>query len=149
VALLAHCRRSLTSGILEDDTDVPASVRPPPPAPRERKHRNFFLKFFEPQKYATFHSSLRLLSQTHLGETVPSIEDNKHESAYQHPSLTSNVPTLWIARDELGTSKKLMEEVGKDIKVSDEGAWINDKGKLEIDKENLRSVPIWKEHICY
>lgn len=119
--------------------------------PREQPSglRGLFLKFFEPQKYASFHSNLRSLSKTRLGEAVPSIDDDKQESAYQHPSLTSNVPTLWIAKDELGTSKKLIEEVGKDIKVSDEGAWIDDKGKLEFDKENLRSMPIWKEHICY
>jgi hypothetical protein len=120
-------------------------------APRERPSglRGIFAKFFEPQKYASFRSNLAMLNRTRLAEPVPALPEETEATAYLNPALTAKVPKLWIAKDELGTSKKLMQELPKEIEITDEGAWVDEKGRVHFDKQNLRDIPIWKDKLYY
>jgi hypothetical protein len=110
--------------------------------------RGLFLKFVEPQKYASFRSDLTMLDRTRLGEPVPAMPE-EDENAYLNPALTAKPPRLWIARDGLGTSKKLMHELPKEIQITDEGAWVDEKGNVYFDKQDLRQIPIWKDKVYY
>jgi hypothetical protein len=120
-----------------------------PPRERPSGLHGLFLKFFEVQKYASFRSNLAMLNKTQLAEPVAALSEEKEASAYLNPALTAKVPTLWIPKDEFGTSTKLMKELPKEIEVTDEGALMDDKGKVHFDKQNLRDLPVWKDKVYY
>jgi hypothetical protein len=108
-----------------------------------------FFKFFEPQKYASFETNYKHLLKTSLGEPVSALSEEQEKKAYLPPAQTSKMSTLWIARDDLGVSKNELEALGKDLEVTDEGAWVNTKGKVEFDENALRDLPIWKDTVYY
>jgi hypothetical protein len=106
-------------------------------------------KFFEPQKYASFEANYQALITTRLGEPVPSMSEEQESKAYLPPVQTSKPPTLWIPKDETGISKKEIEAMPEEVKITDKGAWINANGKVEFDKQALRELPAWKDIIYY
>lgn len=108
-----------------------------------------FFKFFEPQKYVSFETNYKHLLKTSLGEPVSSLSEEQAQKAYLPPAQTSKMPTLWIAKDELGVSKKEIEALGKDLEVTDDGAWVDEKGKVRFDENALRELPVWKESVYY
>ena len=76
--------------------------------------------------------------------------DEQIRDAYLNPALTSKLPKLWVARDELEVSRKELEadkEVG--IEGSDEGAWFDVKGEVEFERVDFGKVPIFKEAVRY
>jgi hypothetical protein len=109
----------------------------------------FLFKFFEPQKYASFETNYKHLLKTSLGEPVSPLSEEQEKKAYLPPAQTSKMSTLWIARDDLGVSKKEIEALTKDLDVTDEGAWVNSKGKVQFDENALRELPIWKKNVYY
>jgi hypothetical protein len=109
----------------------------------------FFFKFFEPQKYASFETNYKHLIKTSLGEPVPALSEEQEKKAYLPPAQTSNMSTIWIAKDDLGVSKHEIESLSKDLAVTDEGAWVDAKGKVKFDENDLRKLPIWKDTVYY
>lgn len=108
-----------------------------------------FFKFFEPQKYVSFETNYKHLLKTSLGEAVPALSEEQEEKAYLPPAQTSKMPKLWIAKDDLGVSKKEIDAIGKDLDITDEGAWIDPTGKVRFDDSALRDLPIWKDNVYY
>jgi hypothetical protein len=106
-------------------------------------------KFFEPQKYASFEANYKALVATRLGESVPSMSEEQEAKSYLPPAQTSELPTIWIAQDETGISKKEIESMPEELKVTDKGAWITASGKVEFDKQSLRELPVWKDNVYY
>ena len=111
--------------------------------------RGLFTRFFEVQKYASFDANLSRLHATKLAEPVPAMSEEKEESAYSHPAMSANVPTVWVAADKLGRSKELLAELPEQVKGTDEGAWVDEKGKVHIDRDDLKGLPVWKEKVYY
>jgi hypothetical protein len=111
--------------------------------------RGPFFKFFEPQKYESFEANYKILVGTRLGEPVPPMSEGQENKAYLPPAQTSKLPILWIAKDETGVSKEEIDSMPKELKVTDEGAWITASGNVEFDKQTLRELPVWKDKIFY
>ncbi|TLD21843.1 DUF221-domain-containing protein [Venturia nashicola] len=108
-----------------------------------------FLKFFEPQKYVSFETNYKHLVRTSLGEPVSAMSEEQEQKAYLPPAQTSKTPKLWIAKDDLGVSKKEIEGLGKDLDITDEGAWVDPTGKVKFDESALRELPIFKANVYY
>jgi hypothetical protein len=111
--------------------------------------RGLFLRFFEVQKYASFGSNLAMLNNTCLAEPVPAISEDKEETAYLHPALTAKMPKVWIAGDSLGKSTQLVEELPEQISITNEGAWVDEKGRIKVKLEDVRGLPVWKDKVYY
>ncbi|KJZ72979.1 hypothetical protein HIM_07551 [Hirsutella minnesotensis 3608] len=112
------------------------------------KKGNLITRFFKPWVYADFAT---------LRKIVPAEEDMDFErqytneieaTAYLPPSVISKAPTLWIPADSAGVSKQEVALTGEVIPITDEGATIDDKGKIHWDTEGARP-PIWEEKIYY
>lgn len=105
-------------------------------------------RFFEPQIYA----SHRVMKSYLRGsdDESPKYSDEELSKAYTNPSLTSNPPKIWLPADKAGLSKKEIEANSQaDITTTDEGAWLDDKGRVCFDRDNLRALPVWKDMIAY
>lgn len=106
---------------------------------------NFLVRFFRPDKYANYATMRRLIPQ-HL--EAPQYSAEIERDAYFHPSITSTVPLLWIPRDEIGVSKQEIEHTSRVIPISDEDAWIDEKGKVQWDIDRGQP-PIYEEKVYY
>jgi hypothetical protein len=130
-----------------EETDPLLSSKPPPTPPSGLA--GLFRRFFSPQKYASFSANLAKLSNTRMAEPVPSIPEDKEAGAYLHPALSAKMPVVWVAKDKEGRAEMLMEELHEQVKVTNEGAWVDDKGNVHIKKDELRALPVWKDKIYY
>ncbi|ROV87380.1 hypothetical protein VMCG_10746 [Cytospora schulzeri] len=104
-------------------------------------------RFLEPHIYAS-HKAMRAFLARTAAETdpPPSYSEEDIKKAYQNPSLTSKTPVMWLPRDSYGLSKKEADSLAKDgFSAVDEGAWVNQKGNVDFERRNLRSLPVWKE----
>lgn len=108
-------------------------------------------RFLEPHIYAS-HRAMRVFLARTAAETdpPPSYSEEDIKKAYQNPSLTSNTPVLWLPRDCYGLSKKEVESLAQDgFAAVDEGAWVDEKGEVDFERQDLRSLPVWKEKTTY
>lgn len=108
-------------------------------------------RFLEPHVYASHKAMRAFLSRT-AAETdpPPSYSEDDIKKAYQNPSLTSKTPVIWLPRDTYGLSKKEVESLSEDgLEAVDEGAWTDDNGKVDFERRDLRSLPVWKEGKLY
>lgn len=75
----------------------------------------------------------------------PTYTAEQIRDAYLNPALTSKTMKLWLATDEVGVSERQVERnksVG--IECSEEGAWFDERGRVEVERERLGVVPVWK-----
>lgn len=122
-------------GALDGPSDLPASQKKP----------NFLVKFLRPDKYTNY-ETMRQLVPSHL--EIPEYAPDVEQGAYYHPSITSSLPLLWIPHDELGISKQEIEHTARVIPITDEDAWIDEKGNLQWNVEKAKP-PIYEEKIYY
>lgn len=82
---------------------------------------------------------------------TPQYLEEEQETAYFNPAITSPVPRLWIARDEMGISKKEVQDTSEIIPISDDFATFNPKGKIVWSYEGatLQDMPIYEKRIDY
>ena len=89
----------------------------------------------------------------HLSTPVRAYTPREHMEAFMHPAAVSEPQTIWIARDEYGLSKKEVhdskERIGEGFEMTDEGAWLNAKGKVEWEKNDVKRAPIWEDEPIY
>lgn len=107
-------------------------------------------RFFEPHVFASHKAMKAWLKEG--GEfdedDVPEYSEDDIKKAYLNPAFTSSTPVIWLARDGMGVSKTEVRENEKEgLKSSDEGAWIDEKGKLRWKAEDFAEVPIFKQGI--
>ncbi|KAK6860523.1 hypothetical protein PG995_004159 [Apiospora arundinis] len=115
-------------------------------------------RFFEP-RISTSYQALKKW----LAEGDPSYEDDYDSTAaapeyseedlrkaYLNPALTSPTPVIWLAKDRIGaTANEIRESEGKGLKATDQGAWLDAKGRVRWSVEDVGEVPIWKEKVRY
>lgn len=106
---------------------------------------NFFTKWLHPDVYSDY-ATLRRLVPNPLD--VPPYSDEDERNAYFHPAITSEIPLLWIPRDPAGVSKQEVAHTMRVIPITDEDAWLDEKGKIvwNVDKGE---PPIYKEKVDY
>lgn len=105
-------------------------------------------RFCEPHVYASRKAMRAFLAGTTSADSgsEPRYSEEEVRNAYQNPSLRSKTPLLWLPRDGNGLSRKEIEALREEgLEASDEGAWVDDKGNVEFDRDRLRSLPVWKD----
>lgn len=117
----------------------------PPTTPRKRP--NILSAFLRPHIYADY-STLRALVPRNLLDPTNLYTPDIQRNAYHPPSVTSEVPLLWIPRDEAGISRQEIGHVAKVLPITDEGAMFDGKGALVWDAEGGRP-PLWREKVYY
>jgi hypothetical protein len=97
---------------------------------------NFLLKFLHPEVFADY-SVLRnqVPESWRNGEVEILYEEGTVRDAYCVPSLRKRAPRLIIPRDPAGVSVQEVAHSGKVIQITDEGAWLDRKGDLVVDRD--------------
>ncbi|KAI1464924.1 DUF221-domain-containing protein [Daldinia caldariorum] len=110
-------------------------------------------RFFEPQVFASYQAMRSWLRDGDLlnsEEDVPEYTEEQLQKAYLNPALTSPTPLIWIAKDPMGVSQnEVTENENYGLKASDQGAWLDERGKLRLNVENFEEVPIWNRSVIY
>ena len=112
------------------------------------KKAGFFARIFDPKKFKSFQTVRSLVPN--IAPPVYTAEDA--ELAYYNPDVISEVPRLWIVRDEMGISIKEARECCEVLPCTDEFARFNEKGKVvwdERDRERLEVMPIYEKRVDY
>lgn len=115
------------------------------PAPHAKP--NFVSKFFKPHIFADY-PTLRRLVPHGLVDADNLYEQSVADDAYFPPTVTSETPLLWIPRDEAGVSAQEVRDTSKVIQITDEGATLDEKNKIQWDPEGARP-PLWTEKVYY
>jgi len=133
----ADALRNGESGIerLSNRTHVPKKVITP------------VAQFLQPHVFASSTAMKAWLREGDYDlEDEPEYSEDDLKKAYLNPAYTSKTPIVWLARDSMGVSKNEMKEnETAGIKCSDEGAWIDEEGKLKWSVDNFEEVPIFKQ----
>ncbi|KEF55528.1 uncharacterized protein A1O9_08278 [Exophiala aquamarina CBS 119918] len=106
-----------------------------------------FKKFLRPDIYCSY-AQLRKLVPQDFAEIryAPEVE----RDAYQHPAVNATAPLLWVPRDEMGVSRQECFHTNKVTPMTDEGAYLNEKGKIVWNDEEMEArPPIYEERIYY
>jgi len=90
----------------------------------------------------------------HFRQAVPAYTKQEVMEAYLHPALNQKQPVVWLARDRAGMSgkecEKLSQSIGQyGVEVTDHGAEMNEKGKVEWVDQSVTEAPLWKRKIVY
>lgn len=112
--------------------------------PAPHKKPNFFMKWLRPDIYTDYATMRRLVPKEIAIEYTPQVE----EDAFFHPTITSPTPLLWIPRDKLGISAQEVRDTSKVIPMTDQGANINEKGKVDWDRD-AGPPPIYEQMVYY
>ena len=103
--------------------------------------------FFEPHIFANHKAMKQWLHDGEYDEEdVPEYSDEDIRKAYLNPAYTSQTPIIWLAKDDMGVSKKeIQENEKKELKSTDEGAWVDKEGNLKWSVDDFEKIPIFKE----
>jgi hypothetical protein len=88
----------------------------------------------------------------HFKHPVPDYTKQEVLEAYLHPALIAPEPVVWLARDPAGVSRKECDELRQSIdgvEVTDQGAVMNEKGKVEWIDESVVDAPLWERSVVY
>jgi len=108
---------------------------------------NMLTKFLKPHIYADYATLRRLVPHDFL-DPDNMYEEAVETNAYLPPSVSAEVPTLWIPKDDIGISAQEMSHTSKIIPITDEGVTLSEKNKLVWDPEGARP-PLWQPKIFY
>ncbi|CAK7222553.1 phosphate metabolism protein 7 [Sporothrix bragantina] len=110
---------------------------------------NILTRFLKPWVYDNYETMRGLVPEhAHQVDFASMYTPEVEKSAYLPPSAASEPPLLWIPEDAAGISKQEIQHSRAAIEMTDAGCVLNEKGKLEWDRENMRP-PIWNEKILY
>jgi calcium permeable stress-gated cation channel len=96
------------------------------------KSPNFLLKWLHPEIYEDF-SVLRAMMPTEIEE--PGYNDDLARRAYFPPAVATPAPQLWIPRDDACVSRQEVAHTGKVIRIYDDGAYLDEKGRTVVDMD--------------
>jgi calcium permeable stress-gated cation channel len=112
---------------------------------------NFFLKWLHPEIYEDF-SVLRHvmplptdMTAEEANATAASGTDLERR-AYYPPAVSLPAPRLWIPRDDACVSRQEVAHSGKVIKIYDDGAYLNERGRVVVDMD---TSPLVEPRILY
>ncbi|KAL4882249.1 hypothetical protein BJY04DRAFT_50877 [Aspergillus karnatakaensis] len=102
-------------------------------------------KWFHPNLYRDFAALRRKVRRDHVEIKY---SDEERRNAYFEPCITSRMPTIWIPRDKWGVSRWEVEGTDDRIPITDEGAHLDEKGKIIWDKFDP-DLPLWELKTLY
>jgi len=123
----------------------PSEAQPATANKLSAKKAGLLGRIFDVRKFKSF-ASVKALVPNYA---PPQYEEEDAEHAYFDPAITSQVPKLWIPRDEMGISRKEAQDTRDVIPISDEFSWFDEKGKIVWDEERILDVPVWEKRIDY
>jgi hypothetical protein len=123
----------------------PSEMQPATSNKLSAKKAGLFGRLFDVRKFKSF-ASVKALVPNYA---PPQYEEDDAEHAYFDPAITSPVPKLWIPRDEMGISRKEVQDTRDVIPISDDFSWFDEKGKIIWDEERILDVPVWEKRIDY
>lgn len=106
---------------------------------------NFVLRWLHPGIFEDF-STLQKMLPPDMPDPTESYPRNYAHDAYWPPVMTTPLESLWIPRDEGGVSRQEVKHSGEVIEITDEGAWLDENGRVKLDFEK---APYWKPRILY
>ena len=114
--------------------------------------RSLMQRLFKPQSQSA--AEMSALLNPRFREPVQPYDVQEARKAYLHPAVVAEPPVIWLARDGLGVSAKevhdLREKLGQyGVEVTDEGAVVNAKGKVEWVEDRAREAPLWEKPVTY
>ena len=142
----------VADGVAGDSSAADANADPEkgipmkgPAAVADKPKGNFITRFFRPDIYEDYHT-LRKLVPHDFAEIAydPEVE----RDAYYPPAIGAGAPLLWIPRDNGGVSRQEVAHTSRVIEITDEDAYIDDKGKITWNEEK-GTPPIYEEKIYY
>lgn len=90
----------------------------------------FLLKWLHPEIFED-HNILRQMLPADLPTAV--YPEDLARRAYDPPSLLAVEPRLWIPKDLAGVSRQEVLHSGKVVSITDEGAFLDEYNRLEVD----------------
>jgi hypothetical protein len=115
--------------------------------PDGNRHVPAFKRFLRPNVYASYAVLRKLVPQDYAEiRYSPEVE----RDAFQDPAVNAIAPLLWVPHDEMGVSRQECLHTNKVTPMTDEGAFLNEKGKIVWDEEETGGrPPIFEEKIYY
>jgi signal recognition particle receptor subunit alpha len=116
------------------------------------QQKSIFKRIFMPHELTPSQISASLAPR--FRHPVAPYSEQEVLEAYLHPALALREEVIWLATDPAGVSKKEVAEL-KDglskynVEVTDEGAIMNEKGKVEWDDESVTQAPLWDRKVVY
>lgn len=125
----------------------PSEAQPLAPKKLSAKKASFFGKIFDPRKFKSYQGVKSLVPNY----PTPVYEHEDAELAYFNPAVTSQVPKLWIVRDEMGICAREVRDNIEIVPASYEYARFNEKNKVVWDQQegSLMDVPVWEKRVDY
>jgi calcium permeable stress-gated cation channel len=111
--------------------------------PVSQKKPNVIVRFFRPDQYDDY-AAMRRLIPARL--EAPSYPPEVERDAYFHPSVTSQLPLLWVPRDGAGVSRQEVRHTQRVIPITDEDSWLDEKNRIVWDIQKGRP-PIFEERV--
>jgi hypothetical protein len=117
-----------------------------------QNHQPFYERIFTMRQCTVEQISKSLAP--HFSNPVPAYTKQQVLEAYLHPAMIRPEPVIWLASDPAGVSRKECEElrqsVGqKGVEVTDHGAVMSEKGKVEWVDDSVTQAPLWEERVIY
>jgi hypothetical protein len=81
---------------------------------------------------------------------IPTYTEQQLRTAYVNPALRSDRPLIWLPRDPVGVSRNEVRECEEcGLEASDEGAWVDGKGRVRWEERDFAKVPISRGHTVW
>lgn len=106
---------------------------------------NFVLRWLHPGIFDDFVTLQKMLPPNMPDPTEFYPEDYTHH-AYWPPVMTTPMETLWIPRDKGGVSRQEVKHSSEVIDITDEGAWLDKNGRVEVDVDK---APYLRPRVLY
>ncbi|TKA82472.1 hypothetical protein B0A55_02173 [Friedmanniomyces simplex] len=108
--------------------------------PAPHKKPNLVSKWLRPDIYQDYETMRRMVPKD-IGIHYTAEEE---QNAFFNPAITTATPLLWIPRDSVGISRQEVRDTRAVIPMTDDGAFLDDKGKIVWDSQDGRP-PIYEE----
>ncbi|KAI1817249.1 DUF221-domain-containing protein [Poronia punctata] len=122
------------------------------PRPVAERVVNPLARFFDPHVFASYNYMKSWLREGDYHDILEHVEYTEEDlaRAYLDPALTSQTPVIWLARDSMGASQnEIQENEEHGLKASDEGAWLDEKGRVQWSTDDFDVVPVWTPGVKY
>ncbi|KAK0893856.1 phosphate metabolism protein 7 [Friedmanniomyces endolithicus] len=112
----------------------------PANGPAPRKKPNFLSLWLRPDIYQDYETMRRMVPK----DIAVHYTQEEEQNAFFNPAITQATPLLWIPRDGAGISHQEVRDTRQVMPVTDDGAFLDDKGKIVWDSQDGRP-PIYEE----
>lgn len=119
-------------------------------SPEKKKGKgNFLTRRLAPYIHKFYLSAKPMVADCH--DDAPEYEPGHIDEAYLNPAVYDATPIIWLAKDNMGLSSVFVtENKEKGLMSSDEGAWLNEKNKVEWSEKDFENkVPIYQRAVNY